>query len=135
MGKQRHKHPLEDHPLVEDFLGWMGSPDGQRTIAALDIVWPMLEKADVDAKQRKIIWEDGQPLSIPESVQRIHTAHPDLTLEMIEQRVLGWLEGGFAPSTYSQEQLDQLDRLTEQWIEAHQRGAEATKKRPRTRHS
>ena len=135
MGKQRQKHPLEDNPFVEDFLGWMGSPDGQSAIESLDIVWPMLEKTDVDAKKRKIIWEDGQRLSIPESVQRIHAAYPDLTPDLIEERVIGWLEGGFAPSTYSEEQLDELDQLTEDWIDAHERGAEAAEKRRRTRHS
>jgi hypothetical protein len=30
----------------------------------------------------------------------------------------------FAPSTYSEEQLDELDRLTEEWIYAHERAAE-----------
>jgi hypothetical protein len=39
----------------ENFLSWIGSPDGQRSIESLDIVWPMLEKADVDAKKRQII--------------------------------------------------------------------------------
>jgi hypothetical protein len=36
----------------------------------------------------------------------------------------GWLEMEFAPSTYSEEQLDEFDRLTEEWIYAHERAAE-----------
>ena len=135
MGKQRQNHPLEDNPFVEGLLDWMGSADGQGSIEALDIVWPMLEKTDLDAKKRKIIWQDGQRLSIPQSVQRIHAAHPQLTAEMIEGRVISWLEGGFAPSDSTEEQLDELDRLTEQWIEAHERGAPTAQIRPRTRHS
>jgi hypothetical protein len=78
---------------------------------------PLLEKADVDAKNRKIIWEDGQRLSITESVQRIHAKHPHLALELIEERLIGWLEMAFAPAGYSETQLDELDRLTEKWIE------------------
>ena len=113
----------------------MDSPEGERSGEALDTVWPLLEKAGMDAKHRKIIWEDGQRLSITESVQRIHAQHPDLPLELIETHLIGWLEMEFAPPTYSQKQLDELDRLTEKWIEDHERQAEAARKRGRTRHS
>ena len=125
MGKRREKHPLEDNPFVEDFLDWMGSPEGALSNAVLDIVWTLLGKADVDAKKRKIIWEEGQRLSITESVQRIHARHPDLPLELIETHLVGWLEMEFAPPDYSQKQLDELDRLTEKWIDDHERQAEA----------
>jgi len=30
---------------------------------------------------------------------------------------MGWLEMGFAPPNYSEEQLDELDQLTEKWVE------------------
>lgn len=129
VGKRREKHPLEDNPFVEDFLGWMDSSEGQQSIEALDIVWPLLEKADVDAKRRKIIWEDGQRLSITQSVQRIHADYPDLPPDLIESKVISWLESGFAPESYSPQQLDELDRLSEKWIENHRA---AGKKRPRT---
>ncbi|MGH8288508.1 MAG: hypothetical protein ACREV7_05695 [Steroidobacteraceae bacterium] len=129
VGKQREKHPLEDNPFIEDFLGWMDSSEGQQSIEALDIVWPLLENAGVDAKRRKIIWEDGQRLSITQSAQRIHADYPDLPPDLIEAKVISWLESGFAPESYSPQQLDELDRLTEKWIEDHQA---AGKKRPRT---
>jgi hypothetical protein len=104
MGKQREKHPLEDNPFVEDFLEWMDSSEGERSSEVLDTVWPLLEKADVDAKNRKIIWQDGQRLSITESVQRIHADYPDFPLELIETHVIGWLEMEFAPPNYSEKQ-------------------------------
>lgn len=135
MGKQRQKHPLEDNPFVEDLLGWMGSPDGQTAIESIDIIGPMLERTDVDAKKRKIIWPDGRRLSILESVQRIHAAHPEFTPDLIEERVIGWLEGGFAPSDYTEAQLDELDQLTEDWIYAHEHSPDAAEKRQRTRYS
>ena len=135
MCKRREKHPLEDNPFVEDFLHWMGSPEGALSNEVLDIVWPLLEKAGVDPKHRKIIWEDGQRLSITESVQRIHDHYPDLPLELIETHLIGWLEMEFAPPDYSQKQLDELDRLTEKWIDDHERQAAAARKRGRTRHS
>lgn len=135
MGKQRDKHPFENSAFAEGFLHWMDSPEGERSSEVLDTVWPLLEKADVDAKNRNIIWEDGQRLSITESVQRIHAQYPDLPLKLIETHLIGWLEMEFAPSTYSQKQLDELDRLTERWIKDHERQATTRRKRGRTRHS
>ena len=135
MGKQHDKHPFEDNPFLEGFAGWMDSPEGELSSEVLDAVWMLLEKVDVDAKNRKIIWEDGKRLSITESVQRIHAACPDFPLDLIETHLIGWLEMEFAPPTSSQEQLDELDRLTENWIEDHERRAEAARKRGRTRHS
>ncbi len=135
MGKQRQTHLFEDNPFVEDFLEWMDSSEGELSREVLDTVWPLLEKADVDAKNRKIIWEDGKRLSITESVQRIHADHPDFPIELIEEHLIGWLEMEFAPPNYSQKQLDDLDRLTEKWIDDHERQAEAARKRGRTRHS
>lgn len=135
MGKQPDKHPFEDNPFVEDFLDWMGSPEGQRSSEVRDTVWALLEKADVDAKNRKIIWEDEQRLSITESVQRIHADYPDFPFELIETHVIGWLEMEFAPPNYSEKQLDELDQLTEKWIEDHERQAAAGQKRGRTRYS
>ena len=135
MGKQRQTHPLEDNPFVEGLLDWMHSPEGQLSDQVRETVWPLLEKTDVDAKQRKIVWEDGKRLSITESVQRIHAEHPHLPLELIEERLISWLEMEFAPAGYSEKQLDELDRLTEKWIEDHERQAQAAQKRGRTRHS
>ena len=136
MGKrQQDKHPFEENPFVDDFFEWMDSPEGGLSSEVCDAVWTLLGKADVDAKNRKIIWEDGRRLSITESVQRIHATYPDFPIEMTEDHLIGWLEMEFAPPTYSQEQLDELDQLTEKWIEDHERQAAATQKRERTRYS
>jgi hypothetical protein len=135
MGKRQPKHPFEDNPFLDGFLGWMDSPEGELSGDASDAVWAMLQEANVDAKRRKIIWQDGQPLSITESVQRIHADRPDFPPELIEEHVIAWLEVEFAPPHYSQKQLDELDQLTEKWIDNHERQAEAAPRRGRTRHS
>ena len=100
----------------------MVSPRGQLSLEITDIIRVMLEKADVDGKNRKIIWPDGQRLSIDESVKRICQEHGQLPSELVESRLIGWLEMEFAPESYSQEQLDELDELdvlTEQWVNDH----------------
>ncbi len=99
----------------------MGSHQGQLSNEVSDVVWMVLEGADVDAKDRKIIWQDGQRLSIAQSVKRIHADYSDFALELIEDHLIGWLEMGFAPPSYSPDQLDELDQLTEKWVEDHQR--------------
>ena len=113
----------------------MDSPEGELSSEVSDFVWMLLETADVNAKRRKIIWDDGKTLSITESAQRIHADYPNFPLEMIEEHLIGWLEMEYAPPTYSQKQLDELDRLTEKWIDDHERQAEAAQKRGKTRHS
>ena len=70
----------------------MDSPEGQHSIEALDLVFDALEHAGVDAKRRKIVWDDGKRLSIEQSVERIHAAHPDVPRDQIESHVCGWLE-------------------------------------------
>ena len=133
MGK-REKHLFEDNPFADDLIDWMGSTEGELSGVARDVVWAALEKIDVDARKRQLIWEDGKRLSITESVQRLHADYPDFPFELIEERLIGWLEMEFAPPSYSEEQLDELDRLTEQWIDDHERQVEAAQ-RARTRHS
>jgi hypothetical protein len=125
----------EDPTFIDDFLAYMNSPRGELSAAVSETVSVVLERADVDAKNRQIIWEDGQRLSISGSAQRIHAEYPDFPMDLIEAHVIGWLEGEFAPPTYTSEQLDELDEFTEAWVKDHERQAETGKKRPRTRHS
>ena len=113
----------------------MNSPRGELSAEVREIVWRLLERADVDAKSRQIIWEDGKRLSISASAQRIHEEYTDFPIDLIETHVICWLEMEFAPPTYTPEQLDELDELTEAWVEDHERQADAATKRPRTRHS
>lgn len=135
MGKRAQPSPFADHPFVDGFFDWMDSPEGELSGVVSDAVCALLQEADVDAKRRKIIWPDGKRLSLAESVQCIHTTCPDFPPELIEEHLIGWLELEFAPPNYSQQQLDELDSLTEKWIEDHERQAENPRKRARTQHS
>ena len=72
MGKRHAEHPFENDSFLDDFLEWMDSSEGQHSIEALDLVFDALEHAGVDAKQRKIVWDDGKRLSIQQSAERIH---------------------------------------------------------------
>jgi hypothetical protein len=127
MGRRRDKH----HPLVQsDQLLAAFSEQDDQIFEGFDIVSASLTQADVDARGRRIIWNDGQRLSITQSARRIHATHPDFPLQLIEDSVIGWLEMEFAPETYSEEQLDELDRLTEKWVENHRAAREKRRRTP-----
>lgn len=126
MGKRRTEHPVENNPFIDAFQDWMDSSEGQLSIHAHDLVFDALDNADVDARGRKIIWSDGKRLSIEQSVERIH-ADSEVPRDLIETHVVGWLES-CAPEHYSESQIEELDRLTEQWLEDYERRSKGTRK-------
>jgi hypothetical protein len=125
----------EDPSFVDDVLEYANSPEGLLYSEVSDTVSDVLERADVDAKERQIIWEDGERLSIAASAQRIRAEHPDYPLNFIEEHVIESLLGEFAPPTYTPGQFEELDRLTHAWAEDHKRQAKPPQKGSRTRHS
>jgi hypothetical protein len=120
MGKRRAKSLFEDNPFIEGFLEWMDAPEGQQSIEANDLVFDALAHAGVDARQRKIVWADGKRLSIEQSAERIRAEHPGVPRDLIETHVLGWLES-CVPESYSERQLEELDRLIEPWLDEYER--------------
>ena len=121
MGKRQDNSALRDSRFVDDTVGWTKSPTDELSDQAEDTVWTVLEKASINARKRKIIWPDGQKLSINLSVKRIHADHQRFPLELIENHLIGWLEQAMVSPYCSDQQLDELTRLTEKWIEAHER--------------
>ena len=104
---------FENNPVIDGLFEWVASPEGQLADEVRDLPWQSLQYVDVDARDRKLVWDDGKRLSIDESVQRIHDGYPVGPRDMIETKVIAWLEMEFAPESYSRVQLDELDRLTE----------------------
>jgi hypothetical protein len=109
--------------LDEDFLQSMDSPEGVRSEAARDTVWPLLGTTRVDAKAGKFIWPDGQGLDIAHTVRRIDKEHPELGPDLIEDKVISWLEMEYVPKDYTPEQMDEFEELIDLWLERHQRRA------------
>ena len=64
MTMRKKANPPECNPAVDGFLDWMDSPDGELSIEVMDTVFALLDNVDVDAKARKLIWPDGQRLSL-----------------------------------------------------------------------
>lgn len=112
---------LEDNPFLDALFERMHSPAGGLYREVSETLWPLLQQLQVDAKHRKLIWPDGQRLDLDASVQQIQTTYPEFPREPIESRLLSWLDAEYAPANYTPKQLDELDRLTERWINDHSR--------------
>jgi hypothetical protein len=133
MGKKRANRRTNATDLIEggafmdDSTDGVEGPECRPSIEALHMVFDALEQADVDPGQRKIIWPDGQRLSIERSAERIHAMYPDMPLDLIEPHVFGWLEN-CAPERYSEQEMEQLDRLLQPWIDDYERALYDTEK-------
>ena len=58
----------QSNPFVDGLVEWMDSPEGQLSIEAMDLVFALLEKVQVDAKARQLIWTDvSDSLLTPQS--------------------------------------------------------------------
>jgi hypothetical protein len=67
----------------DEFRDGGRSPRGELSAEVRETVWALLERADVDAQSRQIIWEDGKRLSVSASVQRIHEGCADFPIDLI----------------------------------------------------
>ncbi len=119
VNKENEFSVWENNPFIEGLFEHMNSPRGQLADEVREVTWQILEKVDVDAAERRLIWEDGRRLSIDESVQRIYAEFPEYPIDLIEGRLISWLEMEFTPTGYSQKQMDAMDRLTEEWVDDH----------------
>ncbi len=85
-----------------------------------DVVQALMIKADVKAKTREIIWEDGQILSLRDDIERLGRECLQYPFEMLERQFIVWFEH-FPPASFSQEQLDEYEALTDRWLDDYAR--------------
>ena len=101
MGKQRREQPQDsifaDNPFLDGLFEWMDSPEGQKSIEVRDVLWNLLEHAQLDAKQRKLIWPDAERLDLEQSIQRVQKKYPDFPRDEAEEFLLDWIDMGYDP--------------------------------------
>ncbi len=115
MHKPPITHSFEDNPFLQDCLDWIGSPEGQRSVAVSDALWELMADVQLDAPRRRLIWPEGDHLSLGQSITYVQQQDPSLPRPRIESFLVSWVEN-YVPEGYSEIQLDALDRLTEQWL-------------------
>ena len=110
---KKPSYPAGD--LLEDFLEWMGTREGLKSMEALDGVFNGLEGATVEASERKIIWPDGQRLSIEQSVGRIHK-NSGLDRQAILSHLIGWLQMEYEPEGLDADQMQRFENQIDAWV-------------------
>ena len=131
--RKEHLEEPEDNifannPFLEDLLEWRHSPEGEQFAELADALCDLMDDVQLDAKQRKLIWPDAEPLDLEQSIQRIQKEYPEFLHGQIEEFLLNWIDMGYDPQNYSQAHLDELDSLTERWVADHLRKAKVSKK-------
>ena len=108
----------ESTSLVIGSQEWVESfPDGMYDDAR-EVTLQCLEDVErIDLIDRKLIWNDGEMLSIDESVQRIRKTHSEMPDELIKSHLVSWLEMGELPGDLPQEKMDEIDQLVIAWAD------------------
>jgi len=110
---KKPSYPAGD--LLEGFLEWMGTREGLKSMEALDAVFNGLEGAMVEASERKIIWPDGQRLSIEQSADRIYETS-GLARQAILSHLIGWLQMEYEPEGLDENQMQRFENQIDAWI-------------------
>jgi hypothetical protein len=112
---------VDDNPFVEGLFALMDSDEGQKYMRLSDTLLGLMDKVRIDAQKRLFIWSDTRQIDIDQSIKYIHGRYPGFSYESIDDFLTEWLLSGYDPENYSQEQLDELDKLTQRWVDDHQR--------------
>jgi hypothetical protein len=122
---------MPDETFCEEMSEWVDSPEGQLWLDMSDTLEVPLKHVGLDVRQRKFLWPDAKRLDLDQSVRRINQQYPDFPEDKIEEFLIYWIQELYVPEGYSESQMDELERLTEQWAKDHERQST----RRRTRHS
>jgi hypothetical protein len=127
MGKKRwqvsEQTIFDDNPFLDGFFEWMDSSEGERATEVLDTLLDLMADVHVDPKQRRLVWPDAGQLTLQQSIEHIQKQCPDFSVEEIEGHLLYWIESGYGPDNCSEQQLEELENLSLQWVADHTRRA------------
>ena len=105
----------------DDFLEWLDSSEGMESMEAVDCVFNALDGARVDPCARRIIWPDGESLNIDQSVERIKK-DSGLSGGVILSHLIGWLQMGYTPEGFDEEQMERFENQIESWVQGYENG-------------
>jgi hypothetical protein len=110
--------PWCDETFFGEMAEWWDSPKGSLWLDMLcELEEVVLKDVGLDARQRKFLWPDAGPLDLDQSARRINQQYPDYPEDKIKELLIYWIQQGYEPKGYSESQMDELERLTEQWAE------------------
>jgi hypothetical protein len=112
------KSSIQSGGFLEDFLEWMGSPEGAESMDALDCVFNVLDGATVDPVKRRINWPDGESLSFDQSIDRIGK-DSGIDRQSILSHLIGWLQMEYTPEGFDEKQMELFENQIESWLEEY----------------
>ncbi len=74
-----------------------------------------LERASVDARERRIVWHDGTRLSIEDAARKIHS-ESGVPGDIVQFNVVCWLQMHYEPQGLDEDQMEEFEQLIELWI-------------------
>lgn len=99
----------------DGFFEWLETEAGEDAMQAIDDVAAAFEGADVDIHERRIIWADGERLTINESAKRIQE-YSEVPLKVIKWHIVLWLQMDFVPQGLNEEQMQGFETQIDDWI-------------------
>jgi len=119
MVKKMKEPPIHPDDFFSGFFDWLDTEDGQTSKQAHDDVADALEGAELDIADRKIIWKNGNRLTIAQTAKRIHEM-TGTDLPAITSHVIGWLEMDYIPQGLDEKQLEIFEVEIENWIKKYE---------------
>ena len=116
--KMKRTQPPETD-FMEGFGQWLESEEGLQSLEAVDCVYNALDGASVDISEKKIIWSDGQRLTIEQSAERIHS-EMNLCQDAIINHIIGWLQMEYVPEGLDDEQMEMFESQINEWVEDYE---------------
>jgi hypothetical protein len=111
---KKPSYPAGD--LLEGFSEWLETREGLESKWTPWIVSLTLWRAQrLRLLKKKIIWPDGQRLSIEQSVERIHK-NSGLDRQAILSRLIGWLQMEYEPEGLDADQMQRFENQIDAWI-------------------
>ena len=111
--------PGSDNEFMEGFFNWLGSEDGQHSMDAQDFVFEALCEADLDVSEKKIIWADGQKLTIDQSAEKIQQ-QTGMNIKKIRDHIVGWLQMEYLPKGLDDKQMELFESQIDAWVEDYE---------------
>jgi hypothetical protein len=115
--------PESENDFIEGFFKWLESEDGQHSMETVDYVFEALKGVDLDIAGRKIVWADGQKLTIDQSAKEIYK-QTGMNIHAIRSHIIGWLELGYEPKGLDDEQMERFESQIDAWIDEYNNNME-----------
>jgi len=109
--------------VFDDFFDWLESDAGEAASQAVDDIQMALAGATVDINNRKIIWANGERLSIDQSAKKINS-NSKVDIKILKHHIVLWLEMDFVPDDLNEKEMETFEKQIAQWINDYEAGIE-----------